>query len=652
MTGDGSLRAQVQAAFTAGGLLARGLPGFAPRSAQQTMAEAVAEALEGHENLVVEAGTGTGKTYAYLLPALLAGRTTVISTGTRHLQDRLHARDLPRLQAALGLRRRTALLKGRGNYLCLYRLDLALSQGRGHDREQRHHLELLRAWQGRTDTGDIAEVEGVPEASPLWPWVTSTAENCLGAECPRLAECFVARARRAAMEAEIVVINHHLLAADLALKEEGFGSLLPEAETLIVDEAHQLPDTLARFFGRSLTSRQLAQLVRDTRQEHLQAGGSPAELDPLAGALERAMAEVRIALGHAGQRLPWSPALERSVGPALARLGDTLEALVDWLETAGPRSRGLAQCRQRALGLHACLQDVQGGEDGDQVRWLEVHARGFGIHFTHLEVATLYQECTASLKAHWIFTSATLAVGRSFDHFLRRLGLEDARTLQLPSPFDYARNALLYLPPDLPDPNAPGYNAAVIETAREVVAASDGRAFLLFTSHRAMGEAAEALRGTLEYPVLVQGEAPRARLLARFRALGNAVLLGTSSFWEGVDVPGEALSLVLIDRLPFAAPGDPVLAARIARLRAQGGNPFLEYQVPQAVIALKQGAGRLIRSTRDRGVLVLCDPRVHTRPYGRLFLESLPPMPVTRSLAEVAGFFADQGAPRDATAGH
>ena len=646
-----SLPERVRAALAEDGELARNLPGFAPRAPQQAMAVAVAEAIEDGESLVVEAGTGTGKTYAYLLPALLGEGTTIVSTGTRHLQDQLYERDLPRLQQALGLARRTAQLKGRGNYLCHHRLELTLEQGRMRSRELVHQLEVLRHWRGRTRKGDIAEVEGVPEDSPIWPLVTSTADNCLGGECPRYSDCFVARARREAMEADLVVINHHLLAADLALKEEGFGSLLPEARTIVVDEAHPLPETVTRFFGSSFTSRQLTHLARDTKQEHLEAGGALGEVEALTDALVKCVADFRLLLGEAGQRRPWRGLAARDdLREGLERLGQALHTLCDWLEQAAPRSLGLEQCWHRSRALLGMRESLLGEAPEDQVCWLETWQRGFGIHFTPLDVAGIYRECAGELEANWIFTSATLAVGDSFDHFIDRLGLEAPRTLRLESPFDYRHNALVYLPPGLPEPNHPDYTGAVIETAKEVVAASDGRAFLLFTSHRALEEAAVRLREALEYPVLVQGDAPRAQLLARFRRLGNAVLLGTSSFWEGVDVPGEALSLVLIDRLPFASPGDPVLAARIERLRAQGTNPFLEFQVPQAVIALKQGAGRLIRDVEDRGVLVLCDPRVSNRHYGRLFLESLPPMPVTRSLADVADFFSE--VLQNATAGH
>ncbi|HEY9146674.1 MAG TPA: ATP-dependent DNA helicase [Thiobacillus sp.] len=626
--------------FAATGLLARKLPGYAPRAAQRTMAEAVATALADGGRLVVEAGTGTGKTFAYLAPALLSGRKIIVSTGTKHLQDQLFDRDLPTVRSALGLSTRIALLKGRANYLCLHRLDLAAAEGRFPSRAQAAELEHVRSWAGRTQSGDIRELADVAEDSPLWPRVTSTSDNCLGNDCPNYNDCFVVKARRAAQDAELLVINHHLLFADMALKEEGFGELLPGVDAVIVDEAHQIPDIATQFFGMNIGSRQLAGLARDAVQEHLREAGDMGDLPEAAAALEKAVAELRLAFGPASVRQTWKafgdPPRLRA---ALEDLTAQLVALRDWLKTAAPRGRGLENCWLRAERLSERLQRVAAQPPAEYVHWVETFTRGFTIHFTPLTIAPLFQAQLEQLDNTWIFTSATLAVGDSFEHFAAELGLEAPRTLRLDSPFDYAHNALLYLPSGLPEPNAAHYTADVIRIARELLTASGGRAFLLFTSHRALQEAAGALRNGLEFPLLVQGEAPRAELLARFRTLGNAVLLGTGSFWEGVDVRGEALSLVLIDKLPFASPGDPVLQARIDALRAGGGNPFFDIQVPEAVIALKQGAGRLIRDVQDRGVLVLCDPRVLNKGYGRVFRSSLPPMPVTQRLEEVRAFF-------------
>lgn len=635
--------------FAPTGLLARALPGYAPRTVQRSMADAVATTLRDGGRLLVEAGTGTGKTFAYLAPALLSGRKIIISTGTKHLQDQLFDRDLPTVRGALGLSTRVALLKGRANYLCLHRLDLTAAEGRFASRAQAAELEHVRSWAGRTRSGDVRELSEIAEDSPLWPRVTSTSDNCLGSDCPNFNDCFVVKARRAAQDADLVVVNHHLLFADMALKEEGFGELLPGVDAVVVDEAHQIADVATQFFGMSIGSRQLLSLARDAVQEHLREAGDMGDLPDAAAALEKAVAELRLAFGPHNVRQAWrafgdSPRLRG----ALEELAGQLEALRAWLKLAAPRGRGLENCWVRAERLHERLQRVAAQPGDDYVHWVETFTRGFTVHFTPLSVAPAFRAQLERLGNTWIFTSATLAVGDSFEHYAATLGLDAPRTLRLESPFDYARNALLYIPKALPDPRDDGYTAAVIRVARALLATSGGRAFLLFTSHRALQEAARALREELEFPLLVQGEAPRAELLARFRSLGNAVLLGTGSFWEGVDVRGEALSLVLIDKLPFASPGDPVLQARIDARKARGGNPFFDIQIPEAVIALKQGAGRLIRDVNDRGVLVLCDPRLLNKGYGRVFRASLPPMPVTQRADDVRHFFARDAQPAHA----
>ncbi len=630
----------------ADGPLTRWLPGFAPRLAQQRMAAAVETILSGGGTLVVEAGTGTGKTYAYLVPALLAGRRVMISTGTRHLQDQLYHRDLPLLRQALQIPVKTALLKGRSNYLCHYRLEATEREGRLATREQVAALQRIRDWATRTRSGDIAEVGDVPEDASIWPRVTSTVDNCLGQECPRLQDCFLARARREAQAADLLVINHHLFCADMAIRETGFAEILPGAEAIIFDEAHQLPEVASYFFGRSLSGRQLLELARDTRVEQLRDAADFGDLRVRAAALDPAVLALREALGLGDRRALWR---EVATGPALraavTMVATALEQLRTALQEAAVRGKGLEHCLQRCEDLAQRLELLsEPAEDEVRVRWFETQGRSFVLSATPLDIAPVFQERMNALPGSWIFTSATLAVEQGFTHFAARLGLLDYTALRLDSPFDFARNALLYHPPELPDPATPQYTGALVEALLPVLEASRGRAFLLFTSHRALQEAARLLAGRLRYPLLVQGERAKAALLAQFRALGNAVLLGTASFWEGVDVRGEALSCVVIDRLPFAAPGDPVVQARIEALRQRGENPFLSYQVPQAVIALKQGAGRLIRDTGDRGVLVLADPRLLSRFYGRLFLDSLPPMPRTRRLDRVRAFFASADA--------
>jgi ATP-dependent DNA helicase DinG len=625
------------------GPLAASLPGFSPRLEQQQMAEAVAAAIAGREHLVVEAGTGTGKTFAYLLPALQSRLKVIISTGTRHLQDQLYGKDLPVVRAAFNLPARVALLKGRANYLCWHRLETAAGDARKLNRGQLQELEQVRAWSGRTQGGDIAELGAVAEDSSIWPRVTSTVENCLGQECEHFQACFVVKARRAALEADVVVINHHLLFADMVLREEGFGELLPGADACIIDEAHQLPEVASLFFGTTLSSHQLRDLARDVRTEHLREAGDMQDLPAAAEQLEQLVPRLRLALGRAERRAPWSAVTQSGeLQDLLQQLATLLQQLAEWLENAAERGKGLDSCRQRARLLLQRLDTLQEHAAGEYIHWFETQRTAFRLNLTPLDIAPAFSACLQGLANAWIFTSATLAIGNNnFSHFTGQLGLEDAHLLQLESPFDYRNNALLYLPDDMPDPNQPAYVDAVVACAHDVLAASRGRAFLLFTSHAALQAAAAQLRDALPYPLLVQGEAPRRELLARFRELGNAVLLGTSSFWEGVDVRGEALSCVIIDKLPFGSPGDPVLQARIEALRKQGGNPFMQHQLPAAVITLKQGIGRLIRDSTDRGVLVVCDPRLRTRSYGRIFLNSLPVMPRTHSLGDVQEFFAE-----------
>lgn len=627
-----------------GGPLARAIDGFAPRAEQQALADAVDRALADREVLVGEAGTGVGKTFAYLVPALTRGGKVIISTGTRHLQDQLFHSDLPRVRRALGVPARAALLKGRSNYLCLHRLGLADGVPLTRRGDMAAQLEHVRSIARHTDSGDIAEIAEVPEDSPLWPHVTSTTENCLGKECPAYNDCFVLKARKRAQDAEVVVVNHHLLFADMALKEAGFGEVLPEADAFILDEAHQLPETAAAFFGERVTGRQVQELARDAIAEQLRDAPDAGGIRAAADALEKAARDFRLALGRESRRAAWAEvAKDADVQVALSGLRDAVDALEGELRPMAERGRGLEQCARRAAALSASLGAwIEPEEDGERVHWFETFRVGFALARTPLDVAATFSRLMEAWPAAWIFTSATLSVGGRFDHFRSRLGLADAGELAVDSPFDYARNALLYLPRGLPDPRDPGYTDAVIDTAETVVNASGGRTFLLFTSYRALNRAAEVLRERLSHPVLVQGEAPKHDLVERFRHAGDAVLLGTSSFWEGVDVAGSALSCVLIDKLPFASPGDPVMQARLDALRAAGGNPFTDYQLPQAVITLKQGAGRLIRGMEDRGVLVLCDPRLRTHGYGRMFLDSLPPMPRTQDPDDVASFFASE----------
>ena len=624
------------------GALARAIEGYVPRPPQQRMAEAVAQTILAQDELIAEAGTGTGKTYAYLVPTLLSGRRTIISTGTRALQDQLFHRDLPRVRSALGVRLKTALLKGRANYLCWYRLERARSDDLFTSRETAAQLVKLSAWAGGSASGDLAGVDFVAEDSPLWPQVTSTADNCLGTECPFHAECFVVKARQAAQEADLVVVNHHLLFADQALKREGFGEILPGAQTFVLDEAHQLPELAAQFFGHTFSSRQLSDLAREAVAECASVSGALAEVQGPARELEQALRELRLALEQFPARgtiaaLDANPELHEHI----ATLRAALSALVSVLDAFSERSVGFKTCHERGEDLLECAARILDAKGIGEVRWYELSARGFQMHQTPLDVSTPLRDFRAASGAAWIHTSATLAVDGRFEHLAAQMGMESPRTLLAPSPFDYARQAMVYVPQDLPEPNTAGHVQAVVEAALPLLDASDGRAFMLFTSHRALRQAAEVLGDLREFPLFVQGSAPRHLLLEQFRAAGNGVLLGAASFWEGVDVAGDALQIVVIDKLPFAAPDDPVLAARLEAIRRRGGNPFRDWQLPNAVLALQQGAGRLIRTHADRGVLMLCDTRLISKSYGRSFLASLPPFTRTRKLERVLALLRD-----------
>ena len=632
-------------ALAEGGALAGAIPAFAPRPGQQRLAEAVATAFESRASLLAEAGTGTGKTYAYLVPALLSGMKTIVSTGTRALQDQLYHRDLPRVRDALGVGLKTALLKGRANYLCLYRMEQAKGEAGFGDREQVSQFQRIVAWSGRTRMGDMAELEGLPEDSPLLPMVTSTTDNCLGSECPFWNECFVVQARQRAQAADLVVVNHHLLLADLALKQEGFGEILPGAQAFVVDEAHQLPELAAQFFGEGLGARPLVELARDTMRECKDVAGAMATVQPHAQRLEHATRALRAAMDALPVRATRERAMDSdAVADAFDALELSLTGLADAVAPLRETSPGFDACHARAIEMAGRLArwSEQQGQDQDvgDVLWYELTARGFRLQRTPLDVSGPLREHREKSRAAWVFTSATLAVAGGFDHIATRLGLDDPETVLEPSPFDWNTQALCYMPPGLPEPMSRGYTTALVDAVRPVLEASGGRAFLLFASHRALREAAAALRGA-PWPLFVQGEMPRAQLLQRFRESGNGVLLGAASFREGVDVAGDALSVVVIDKLPFAAPDDPVFEARLQAVRRAGGNPFRDEQLPQAVIALKQGVGRLIRTETDRGVLVLCDPRLSGKSYGRVFLESLPPFPSTRDFADVDDFFAE-----------
>ncbi|MFO1323145.1 MAG: ATP-dependent DNA helicase [Burkholderiales bacterium] len=645
----------LDAVFREGGTLSRALPGFRFRPQQLAMAQAIAQAIAARGQLVAEAGTGTGKTFAYLVPALLYGGKVIVSTGTKTLQDQLFERDLPLVRDALAVPATVALLKGRANYVCHYHLERAARDDRLPSRDDVRHLPKIIAFARASERGDRAELADVPENATIWPLVTSTRDNCLGQNCPHHAACFVLKARKDALDADVVVVNHHLFFADVMLRDEGVSELLPNCNTVILDEAHQLPDTATLFFGQQATAGQLAELARDAEIVARTAARDVPDLPDAAIELAPAIRKLRLAAGELPAKVTRDVALANpEFAAALDALAATLDRLATELGHFAERGAEIAQVASRADEAARRVARWRDGSDAvpdspddaqEWIRWIDVTPHGFSLQASPLSVAPLMRRQVEGSARAWIFTSATLAVGRDFSHYTAQLGLDHAATGAWDSPFDYPTQGLMYVPRGLPAPNSGEHTDAVVDAALPLIKASGGRAFLLFTTLRALSQARERLAAAIEagqlgYPLLVQGEGSRSELLVRFRELGNAVLLGSASFWEGVDVPGDALSLVVIDKLPFAPPDDPLLAARLERLRAGGGNPFMAWQLPQAAISLKQGAGRLIRTETDRGVLAICDPRLTDKPYGRRIWQSLPPMRRTREEADAVEFLA------------
>ncbi|TAM07729.1 MAG: ATP-dependent DNA helicase [Paraburkholderia sp.] len=714
--------AELEDLFAADGLLAREIDGYRPRASQIEMARAVAAAMEaaaqalpdpaafelqsrparrqrggagdaaaperadeaakaiaeaGDNTLIVEAGTGTGKTYAYLVPAMLWGGKVIVSTGTKHLQDQLFQRDIPTVRDALAVPVSVAMLKGRSNYLCHYYLQRTADNGRLPSRQETAYLQEIVRFAKITRSGDKAELASVPETAAVWSMVTSTRDNCLGQECPHYKDCFVMQARREAQQADIVVVNHHLFFADIMLRDTGMAELLPSANTIIFDEAHQLPETATLFFGETLSTSQFLELARDCVTEGLSHARDAVEWVKLGAALERAARDVRLAFKEDSLRLSIAQLPgDHPLFDSLDALQTELATLVTALASQAERAESLGACLRRARDLQGVLAgwtvpvaapapshdvrktdarkpEVQGEHDDEhadadeKVRWVEVFSHTVQLHETPLSVAPIFAKQRAGVPRTWIFTSATLSVRGDFTHYAAQMGLSSRRSMTLPSPFDYPSQGLLYVPRNLPQPSSPQFTDAVFEAAMPVIEASGGGVFMLCTTLRAVDRIATKLRETIDArgwntPLLVQGDASRTELLERFRSYGNAILVGSQSFWEGVDVRGDALSLVVIDKLPFAPPDDPVLAARLDALTKKGLSPFAVHQLPQAVITLKQGAGRLIRAETDRGVLMICDTRLVDKPYGRRIWQSLPPFKRTREIEVVREFFGRQ----------
>ena len=641
---------QIDSIFSPKGALAGHVPSFRARSQQVEMAQAIAQAITENKQLIVEAGTGTGKTFAYLVPAILQGGKVIISTGTKNLQDQLFQRDLPTVRDALKAPVSIALLKGRSNYVCHNHLERTQSEGRFTTREDARHLAKIVKYAKTTQSGDKSGVSNVPENAPIWMQVTSTRENCLGQECPHHKDCFVLKARKDAMGADLVVVNHHLFFADVMLRDEGLAELLPACNTVIFDEAHQLPETASLFFGDNISTSQVIELARDARLEAAISANDFAALPIATDALDKAARDVRLIFKQAEGRMN-ANTVEDLPGwaDAMTTLSDKLGLANSLLEKQAERSEGLENCWQRGQILAQKILQWQNKGQVDQVRWLEIFNHSVQLNITPLSIAETFAKQVNGHPRAWIFTSATLTVKQDFSHYQSEMGLSEAKTAYWDSPFNYLEQALLYVPQDMPDPNSANYTEAVVLAALPLIEASKGRTFLLFTSLRAMQRAHEILLAQfesrqLDYPLLLQGDGSRNELLSRFREHGNAILLGSQSFWEGVDVRGEALSLVVIDKLPFASPDDPVLAARLAQIAKQGRNAFMEYQLPRTVINLKQGAGRLIRDETDRGVLMICDPRLIEKSYGKRIWQSLPPFKRTRDLSEAVSFFVTRPA--------
>jgi len=627
------------------GSFANKLPNFTVRSSQIEMAQAIEKAIEKGDSLVAESGTGTGKTFAYLVPILMSQKKTLISTGTKHLQEQLFYRDIPTVLDALGVNAKVSLLKGRSNYLCLERLQQIKGSPRKLDIKQLVEMEAVSNWLSRTKLGDIAELTEVPEDSRLWPLVTSTVDNCLGQKCAYFDDCFVNQARKKSLSSDVVVINHHLYFADKSLKDDGFGALLPEVNTIVFDEAHQIPDIASHFLGNSVSSWQVTELVNDTRLAELKEKSLVADLTTNADKLDRLVADYRLGMGLSERRASWDELTSEvtNFSKNMQHLASKLDELAQLLERAAVAGEALTRCYERALELAQSLKQIihtsNDTETLDEaVRWVEVNKRTFRIHETPLHIGNELKQFFGDDKQTRVFTSATISINHDFSHYQQLVGLpSDTPVATWDSPFDYYNQAVLYVPEGLPQPKDDGFIQALFEHILPVIQASEGRAFILFTSFKVMQEFDVLLEGH-DFNVLMQGQSNKTDLINDFMEKPRSVLLGTMSFWEGVDVPGEKLSCVIIDKLPFESPFEPVLQARLKAMQDAGDNPFMSYQVPRAVITLRQGAGRLIRSQQDKGVLMICDARLRRTHYGKVFLNSLPPMRRTSDQYKICRF--------------
>lgn len=625
--------------FSATGVLSQHIAGYQPRQPQLQMAQAVATTLQQQDRLLVEAETGTGKTFAYLVPALLKQQKTIISTGSKNLQEQLFLRDLPFLLEAVNYTGVAAILKGRSNYLCIERLNRFMLQSHQQDASLLADLVKVKTWSASSQSGDLSEVDDLAEDAAIIPLVTSSNDNCLGRDCPDYDDCYLVKARKKAMEADILVVNHHLFFADLAVKDTGFGELMPEAQAYIFDEAHQLPDIASQYFGQSLSSRQLFELCKDLEFCYRSELRDLSQLNKATLAFKSAVQELRLAFETEQGTGSWREKIQAGrMNIAIARFLETMQFVYDVIKLNLNRSEVLDHCFERLSQFKAQFDKMLDVNVAGFSYWYDCSRMHFSIHITPLSVAQRFALEMDKKQAAWVFTSATMTVNDQFDHYANLLGLQNANHLLLKSPFDFARQSLLAVPRYIPEPGTRGLAQWLVNKLAPLIQANQGRCFFLCTSHFMMNELAELFKQTLDLPVLVQGETNKQALLNQFIDHGNALLVATGAFWEGIDVRGQTLSLVLIDKIPFTAPDDPLLKARIEDAQIKGLDPFQTVQLPQAVIALKQGVGRLIRDTQDKGAVVICDPRLVSRNYGNIFLNSLPSMPRTRDLAKVSDF--------------
>lgn len=638
----------ISSIFSENGLLSEHIPGYLPRQAQTDMAEAVQQTLQDKSALIVEAGTGTGKTFAYLAPTLMGNRKVIVSTGTKNLQEQLYHRDLPVIAGAISGSRQTALLKGRANYLCIHRLAQNTRSTTLLEADTLSQMNKVREWAATTKSGDIGELTTIPEDARVLPFVTSTVDNCAGKDCPEYGDCYLVKARKKAMEADVVVVNHHLFFADMALKDTGFGELIPDVDAVIFDEAHQIPEIASEYFGESLSSRQLMDMCKDINVLYRTTLKDAQQLDKAAEKCKQLLQDFRLLFPEHPTRNDWRKALRQDdIQSSIHRIQDALDVLQEIMKLHIGRDKDLDNMYERLAQNRECLKTLLNLEQKGVSLWYETTPRHVILHLTPLSIANKFRAFVENDEKAWIFTSATLMVDGGFKHFQARMGLESAETLLLDSPFDYQNQSRLCVPRFLPEPNAPTRNQALVDIAKRVIKASGGRCFLLFTSHATLRAVAQALSEVVTSTLLVQGTTSKRALLDAYMRDKKAVLLGTGAFWEGVDVRGQDLICVMIDKLPFASPDEPLLQARSEDCKRQGGNPFAQISIPQAVITLKQGAGRLIRDAADKGVLIICDHRLVTKDYGKIFLASLPPMRRSRSLDDTLAFLESIREPSD-----